>query len=47
MTTFEIIILAGAVLVLAVCIIGDIKASKRPNQPTHHRPEPWDKTYED
>ncbi len=47
MSIWEIIGIAGAVVVLISGVIGDIRASRRPNQPTHHKPETWDKTFED
>lgn len=47
MNIWEIIGIAGAVVVLIAGIIGDVKSSRRPNQPTHPKPEMWDKNFED
>jgi hypothetical protein len=44
--SIETIAVICAVVLLVYGVIRDNKASKRPNQPTHPRPEPWDKTFD-
>jgi len=46
-TNYEIAVAIGAVIVMIIGLAKDYKNSKKPNQPTHPRPEPWDKSYED
>lgn len=36
-----------ALLLLIIGLIGDYKASKKPNKPSYPRPDPWDKNFED